>query len=102
MFLCSCAPHTYLTCTPRTIPWDDVVLTAHYTGRLLDGTKFDSSVDRGQVFKVGCAVSSSHSSHSRLPPPLGQFPLGRGRVIKGWDLGFATMRVGEVRFVCGR
>lgn len=54
---------------------------AHYTGRLLDGTKFDSSVDRGQVFK---------------------FPLGRGRVIKGWDLGFATMRVGEKAILtCG-
>lgn len=60
--------------------------TAHYTGTLLDGTKFDSSVDRGTPFK---------------------FPLGRGRVIRGWDMGFATMRVGEVRYrdllrPCGR
>ncbi len=48
----------------------------HYTGWLLDGTKFDSSKDRGQPFS---------------------FPLGRGRVIKGWDEGVATMKVGGKR-----
>ena len=48
----------------------------HYTGWLTNGTKFDSSKDRGQPFS---------------------FPLGGGRVIKGWDEGVAGMKVGGVR-----
>jgi FKBP-type peptidyl-prolyl cis-trans isomerase len=46
----------------------------HYTGWLLNGKKFDSSVDRGQPF---------------------EFVLGRGQVIRGWDEGVATMHVGD-------
>ncbi|HEY0404536.1 MAG TPA: FKBP-type peptidyl-prolyl cis-trans isomerase [Pyrinomonadaceae bacterium] len=48
----------------------------HYTGTLEDGTKFDSSVDRGH------------------PVP---FVIGRGAVIKGWDEGLMTMKVGGKR-----
>ena len=51
-------------------------VTVHYTGWLEDGTKFDSSVDRGQPFA---------------------FVLGAGRVIKGWDEGIVSMRVGGKR-----
>ncbi|WP_343062344.1 FKBP-type peptidyl-prolyl cis-trans isomerase [Hyphomicrobium methylovorum] len=52
----------------------------HYTGWLYEdgkkGAKFDSSVDRGQPF---------------------EFPIGTGRVIKGWDEGVATMKIGGKR-----
>jgi peptidylprolyl isomerase len=52
------------------------LITVHYTGRLSDGTKFDSSVDRGKPF---------------------QFMLGVGQVIKGWDQGVVGMKVGGKR-----
>jgi peptidylprolyl isomerase len=54
--------------------------SVHYTGWLYQngqkGAKFDSSLDRGQPFS---------------------FPVGAGRVIKGWDEGVATMKVGGKR-----
>ena len=59
---------------PEAKPGDDV--RVHYTGWLKSGEKFDSSHDRGQPFV---------------------FPLGRGRVIKGWDEGVAGMKVGGKR-----
>ena len=52
------------------------VVRVHYTGWLEDGTKFDSSLDRGQPF---------------------EFTLGLGKVIQGWDEGVAGMKVGGKR-----
>lgn len=50
------------------------IVTIHYTGTLENGTKFDSSLDRGQPF---------------------QFTLGVGQVIKGFDNGILGMKIGE-------
>ncbi len=49
-------------------------VVVHYTGTLTDGTKFDSSRDRGQPFS---------------------FVLGAGQVIKGWDEGIAQLKIGD-------
>jgi len=51
-------------------------VAVHYTGWLMDGTKFDSSLDRGKSFK---------------------FTLGAGQVIPGWDMGVEGMKVGGKR-----
>jgi FKBP-type peptidyl-prolyl cis-trans isomerase FkpA len=51
-------------------------VTVHYVGTLTNGSKFDSSRDRGQGFT---------------------FRLGAGQVIQGWDKGVAGMKVGGMR-----
>lgn len=52
------------------------LITVHYVGTFTDGAKFDSSYDRGAPF---------------------EFTLGEGRVIQGWEQGFAGMKVGGKR-----
>ncbi len=61
------------TGTGRT-PKKGELVTVHYTGWLTDGTKFDSSVDSKEPFA---------------------FVLGAGQVIRGWDIGVATMKIGD-------
>lgn len=55
-------------------PYTGNEVSVHYTGRLLNGEVFDSSVERNEKFK---------------------FKLGQSQVIKGWDVGVATMTRGE-------
>ena len=57
-------------------PQQGQTVRVHYTGWLTNGTKFDSSRDRGQPF---------------------EFRLGQGQVIHGWDEGVAGMKIGEIR-----
>ena len=59
-----------------TSPKSGQTVKVHYTGWLENGTKFDSSVDRGQPF---------------------EFVIGVGQVIKGWDEGVSTMMIGGKR-----
>eukprot|EP00752_Nemacystus_decipiens_P018415 g16514.t1 len=58
----------------RGSPPNEYEVSAHYTGTIESGEKFDSSRDRGKPFT---------------------FQIGTGAVIKAWDIGFATMKIGE-------
>lgn len=57
---------------------DGDILVVHYTGRLLDGTVFDSSLERNEPF---------------------EFTLGEGMVIEGWEEGMKGMKEGEKRLI---
>jgi FKBP-type peptidyl-prolyl cis-trans isomerase len=68
--------YTVLKAGKGATPKKGQTVFVHYTGTLTNGTKFDSSRDRGQPFS---------------------FPVGEGRVIPGWDEALSAMKVGERR-----
>jgi FKBP-type peptidyl-prolyl cis-trans isomerase FkpA len=62
-------------------PADGDTVVVHYTGKLLDGKVFDSSLDT--TLRPGARIE-----------PI-RFPIGRGQVIKGWDIGIAALKKGS-------
>ncbi|KAH8032629.1 hypothetical protein HPB51_026082 [Rhipicephalus microplus] len=76
----SCDANMALAAAGQTFPKTGQTVVVHYTGTLADGSKFDSSRDRGKPFK---------------------FRIGKGEVIRGWDEGVAQMSVGQrAKLIC--
>lgn len=87
---------------PDDKPWKGDKVWVHYTGTLENGTKFDSRYNQSTLLRKCCATADKkfqclHSFYFSLDRgDKFQFSLGKAEVIKGWDIGVASMCLGEV------